>query len=238
MDFKNADRREFSVILPLDLGSRVVVRPKNIIVVAGEKSAGKTMFMLNVVKDNMHRYEIDYLNSEMGEEELGIRIDLFNKAHDMKMEDWKFRPISRKNNFHDVVTDDKKIWIIDYMQDLEKPWLVSKQIEQVHEKLKNGICLIALQKASHSDYARGGEYTTQISRLYLTLQRMGGKSYAKILDAKEFRSENPRGLMREYKIVSGAKYIPQTPWVDEEELAQSGEIDSVGTKRGGKSKWA
>ncbi len=232
MDLKHANKDEFEVTLPLDLGSKVLIRPKNIIIIAGVKSGYKTTFLLNVVMNNMNRYEIDYLNYEMGEVEFAARLDYFNEEFGMKIDDWKFRAIKAMENFHDFVDESKKIWIVDYMQDLEKPWLVAKQIEKIHSKLKDGICFISLQKATGARWARGGEYTRQISRLYLTLERIGEKNIIKIDDAKEYRRENPSGLIREYKVQSWAKYIPQTPWYTEDEQ------DILKTERKGKDRWS
>lgn len=68
MDFLNAPTDEFPLALPLGVDNYCRLYPGNIIVIAGSKSAGKTAFLLNIVKDNMRRYEIDYFNSEMGDE--------------------------------------------------------------------------------------------------------------------------------------------------------------------------
>ena len=53
-----------------------MIYPGNIVIVAGSKSAGKTSFLLNTVKENMHQHEIVYLNSEMGDTEFRKRLEL------------------------------------------------------------------------------------------------------------------------------------------------------------------
>jgi hypothetical protein len=49
MNFFKRDKTSIALPLPLDLGSYVKVKPRNIIIVAGSPNAGKTAFALNVV---------------------------------------------------------------------------------------------------------------------------------------------------------------------------------------------
>ena len=54
--------------------------PGNIVIIAGSKSAGKTAFLLNTVRENMQQHEVVYLNSEMGDTEFRKRLELFRYA--------------------------------------------------------------------------------------------------------------------------------------------------------------
>ena len=87
------------------------IYPKNIIIVAGATNAGKTALLLNVVRMNMDRYEVIYFSSEMGEQELRLRLEKFGQA----LNSWKFKPIERPTRFSDVIVPDA-INIIDYLE--------------------------------------------------------------------------------------------------------------------------
>ena len=73
-----------------------------------------------------------------------------------------------------------------------------------------------MQKKSGSEYARGGEFSLEKARLYLTLQA-GNKeknSELKIVSAKNPKNDKPpRGKVIEYKLVQGCKFIKQNNYL-------------------------
>lgn len=212
VDFMHAPTDDFPLALPLGVSDYCRLYPGNIVIVAGSKSAGKTAFLLNIVKDNMQRYEIVYLNSEMGDTEFRKRLELFE---DIKLQDWKFYPYHRATNFADLITPKKKIFIVDFLEVTTDFWKVAQYIQEIHNKLKEGICIIALQKSEGKDNGRGGDFSKEKARLYITLDYLSDKkvNQVKIVDAKAWRGEiNPRGLYRNYKLVKGAKFIPDSAW--------------------------
>jgi len=79
----------------------------------------------------------------MGLSELRMRLELFeNCTKDL----WKqVRFYERSENFDDVI-DPNGINIIDYLEVLDDFWKVGQQIKAIHDKLKNGIAVIAIQK--------------------------------------------------------------------------------------------
>ncbi len=211
MDFLNARTDEFEIRWPLEIESQCKVYPGNIIVVAGSKSAGKTAFLLNVIKENMAQHDIVYLNSEMGDPELKVRLELFENV---PLNSWKFAPIIRHTSWADVITDHKKLWIVDYLEmPSDRLHLVADEIRAIHSKLKDGICIIGLQKIGGRDTGRGDTFTLDKSRLYLSLDH----GRIKIVDAKAWRDSgnNPRGKIRHFKIVNGSRFIPEGFWQDE-----------------------
>lgn len=213
MDYKNAPTEEFDLKLPLGIDGLCKIYPGNVIVVAGAKSAGKTAFLLNVVKDNMDRHQIVYMNSEMGESELRVRLEKFEG---MALEDWHFTPISRHGDWADLITPEPKIFIIDYLElpssELHR---VADEIRAIHEKLKDGICIIAIQKPQDRDLGLGKTFSIEKARLYLALNH--GK--IKIVDAKAWKipSINPRGKSRAFKLAAGSKFLIDGHWEDEDE---------------------
>ena len=209
MDYLHASEDEFPVNLSLGLNDLIKLYPGNVGVVAGSKSAGKTALLLNFVHENMHRHEVVYMNSEMGDNELRIRLKLF----DDPLESWKFTAIERGKDWADLITDEPKIWIIDFLDLTEDLWKVGTEIKNIHAKLKRGICFIGLQKRIGRDTGHGDTFSMEKARLYLSLDH----GRIKITDAKAWRdpAKNPRGLVRGIKIVQGSKIIPVGPWADE-----------------------
>ena len=162
----------------------------------------------------MHRHDVVYFNSEMGDTEFRKRLELFD---DVKLTDWKFRAYHRAGNFADLITKERKIFIVDFLEVTTDFWKVSQYINEIHKKLKEGICIIALQKSEGKDCGRGGDFSKEKPRLYLSLDylREEKRNQVKIIDAKAWRtSENPRGMYRKYKLANGAKFIPASDWED------------------------
>jgi hypothetical protein len=168
--------------------------------------------LLNTVKLNMSQKEIVYLNSEMGDSEFKQRLLLFD---DIPLQRWRFDAYHRSSNFADLITPDKKIFIIDFLEVTTDFWKVASYIQEIHRKLKNGICIIGLQKSDGKDTGRGGDFSKEKARLYLSLDYDADArtNRIKITDAKAWRGDrNPRGLVRDYKLVGGSKYHAPTQW--------------------------
>jgi len=213
VDFLNAPTDEFPLILPMGVSDYCKLYPGNIVIVAGSKSAGKTAFLLNIAKENMQHHDVVYLNSEMGDTEFRKRLELF----DMPLSEWKFRAYHRAANFADLITPEKKIFIVDFLEVTADFWKVAQYIQEIHKKLKDGICIIALQKSEGKDNGRGGDFSKEKARLYIALDHLSDKkvNQLKIVDAKSWRTEtNPRGMYRHYKLAKGSKFFPVSEWRD------------------------
>ncbi|PKN34178.1 MAG: hypothetical protein CVU61_09535 [Deltaproteobacteria bacterium HGW-Deltaproteobacteria-19] len=214
VNFLSAPTDEFPVNWPLEIEELCSLYPGNIVIVAGSKSAGKTAFLLNVVRMNQHRHDIVYLNSEMGDTEFRKRLELFEKT---PLSFWKFRPYHRAGNFADLITPERKIFIIDFLEIHDEFWKVAKMIQEIHKKMKDGICIIALQKAEGKDDGRGGDFSKEKARLYLSLDYLADQKVnrIKITDAKAWRTgRNPRGLHRTYKLFGGSKFEATSEWTE------------------------
>jgi len=213
VDFLNAPTDEFPLRLPMGIDSFTMLYPGNIVVVAGSKSAGKTAFLLNIVKQNMQQHEIAYLNSEMGDTEFRKRLELFGDP----LESWQFKAFHRASGFSDLITPEKKIFIIDFLEVTTDFWKVAAYIQEVHKKLKDGIAIIALQKSYNKETGRGGDFSKEKARLYLSLDYLPEQkaNVVKIVDAKAWRTHrNPRGLCRRYKLSNGAVFMPVGDWYE------------------------
>ena len=208
------------VNLPLGLETLgIQVMPGNIIVVAGESNAGKTSILLNIVYDNLKtlspengKYEtIHYFSSEMGPQELSTRVSAFKKPISL----WSgMKAIERTSLFHQVI-DPCGLNIIDFMEVHNEFYLVGEWIRCIHEKLKDGVCVIALQKKSGSDFGRSGEISLEKPRLYLSISEViKGYSSCKIVKAKNYTGErNPNGLEKDFRITKKGSYLEElTDW--------------------------
>ncbi len=182
VDFMHAPTNDFPLALPLGVSDYCKLYPGNIVIVAGSKSAGKTAFLLNTVKENMQHHEIVYLNSEMGDTELRMRLELFGDP----LSDWKFKAYHRSSGFADLITPERKIFIVDFLEVTTDFWKVGGMIQEIHKKLKDGIAIIALQKAEGRDAGRGGDFSKEKARLYLSLDYLHEQkvNQLKIVDAK------------------------------------------------------
>jgi len=209
LDWRNAPTSEFEIDLPLELSTIVKVYPRNPLVFAGAKSAGKTALALDIVKRNMNRCPIIYMTCELGETELRNRLALHN---DIGEKEWQFEAITRHENHADLITGEKKVWVIDYIEEIAEPWKVALQIKKIHDKLREGVAVIFLQKNPGTEWARGGAWTIDKARLYVAMERVGKANKARIIDCKAFRGENPRGWTLDYKLLHGTKFLPEGFW--------------------------
>mgnify|MGYP005843365365 FL=1 len=200
-------RDDLNLKWPFEIERYVRTLPKNIIVIAGTPEAGKTAFLLNVVKDNMKRFKIRYLSSEMGQDEIIDRITLTG----LPLEEWKRHCtfIERSSNFSDLVLPDD-VNIIDFIEIHEDFWKIGAIIKGIADKLNFGVAIIALQKKHGQDLARGGLGTVERPRLYLAID--SGK--LKIVKAKNWVDSkiNPNDLEISFKLVDGCKFIKIGDW--------------------------
>jgi hypothetical protein len=212
IDWQNAVEDEYPLELPLDIHSLVKLYPGNIAVLAGASNTGKTTFMLETIRLNQKKHPVTYLNSEMGPQELRLRLKLFEGT--IGLEKWKFRAVERSSDFADVIDPDG-FNVIDFMEIYDEFWKIGAWIKDIHLKLNKGIAIIAIQKKTstkkeNQDFGRGGELTLEKPRLYLAMDR--GK--IKVVKAKIWRNHdrNPNGLTRDFNIISGWKFKPKDEW--------------------------
>jgi Fe2+ or Zn2+ uptake regulation protein len=165
IDFLNASTESLHIRWPFTIERYVKTLPKNIVVIAGEPDAGKTAFLLNFVKNNMHEHEIYYFSSEMGPIEFNSRLSKF----DFPLTDWKFTLKERSSNFADVVKPDA-INIIDFLELHDEFYKVGGLIKDIFDRLKKGIAIIALQKNPNTNYGLGGMRSIEKARLYLSME--------------------------------------------------------------------
>jgi hypothetical protein len=211
LDPLKATGEEIQVKWPLGVEALFRLLPGNEVVVAGETDAGKTAFLLNFAKLNMYRHEIWYFSSEMGECELRERLALFS---DTTLEDWKrVRFKDRAGDFADVIRPDA-INIIDFLEIHEEFYKVGKYLKDIHDRLKGGAALVAIQKNPGVNWGLGGQRGMEKARLYLTLCSNFPGGIAKIEKVKNWRNrgENPRGLQKYFRLYNGCQFSETSKW--------------------------
>lgn len=201
IDWKNADiSKVYPLYLPFNIHRYVAVYPKNIIVVAGAPNSGKTAFMLNILRDNMNLNDTYYFSSEMGAEEMKLRLNKFDEG----LEEWNFTAIDRMSNFSDVIRPDA-LNLIDYMEISDNFYAIGEEIRKIHDKLSGGVCIIAMQKKIGASLGRGAEFSLEKPRLYITMDA----GTARLVKAKNWKNEdlNPNGMEFKFKLAKGCKFI-------------------------------
>jgi hypothetical protein len=210
IDFKSAANREpLGVKFPFGIERYFNTYPGNIIALAGAADSGKTGFLLNFIRLNQFNFPIYYQSSEMGKEELAGRL---KKFEGIDLEEWNFTPEERSSNFADVIRPDA-INIIDYMELSSDFYAVADYLRQIHDKLSSGICIVALQKKRDAELGRGGDFGLEKPRLYLSMD----KGKCTIQKAKNWVNpeKNPNGLVINFKVVGGCKFIITNDWHEE-----------------------
>lgn len=206
MNILAPSEKEVEIVYPLYLDSWFVTLPRNIIIIAGEPDSGKTAWLLNFVKLNMEHFDIHYFNSEMGEMELRSRLSKFA----IPLKDWqKVHWWERSGNFADVIRPDS-VNVIDFLEITEEHYRIGTWIKQIHDRLRKGIAIIAIQKKRGADVGRGGDVTLEKPRLYINLSP--GK--AKIVKCKNWKHEdtNPNGMELEFRLVKGCEFKIDKLW--------------------------
>lgn len=196
--------RVIDIKWPFNLEKYIRVYRKNIIIVFGSKSAGKTALLINLARMNMGKFPIAYFNSDMGEEEFRMRLDKFEG---LDIEEWdrlvELYPVSL--HFEDHIKPNH-INIVDFLEIFDEFWRMGEPIHQMASKLDEGILVVAIQKNPGVDLGLGGNRAMEKAKLGLSLDP--GK--IKIIEAKNWQdgiTASPKGKVWTYKLLGGAKII-------------------------------
>jgi hypothetical protein len=202
IDFMSANPNDiYPIKFPFALQNYVNLYPKNIVICAGASNAGKTAFLLNTAEYNCHQHPVYYFSSEMGPEELRLRLSNF----DLPLESWGgVNFINRSYNFSDVIQPNA-LNIIDYLEVTTDFFAVGGEIKAIFDRLDKGLAIIAIQKKKGAELGRGADFTLEKSRLYLSidaneLKIVKGKNWAQI-------GKNPNGMVFRFKLVGGCKFV-------------------------------
>jgi len=203
------------IIYPLDLHTYVLTLPKNIVIIAGSKDAGKTAFLLNVAALNRDKFKIYYFTSEMGEVEMKKRLVLISKGLNIPLKELRDKVawINRAENFPDLIFPEA-VNIIDFLEITKDFYEVGDLVKNIYHKLTTGIAIIAIQKPSSRDMPIGGEKGLEKARLAIAIDN----NRAKILVGKNWAIDtNPKGLECRFHILKGSEIIMAEMWDKKEQ---------------------
>lgn len=192
---------------PFKIENYFIPMPKNIFVIAGEPNSGKTGFLLSFAEMNMRSNKINYFSSEMSTLELQSRLHKF----DIPYEEWsKVRFVERASNFVDVIRPNE-VNIIDFLEISTDFFKLAGIMTEIHNKLIDGVCFIAIQKNTGNEYGLGGERGLEKPRLYATISN---SHVFRMVKVKNRRDDfvNPNGLACGFKLVGGHKFLQTTPF--------------------------
>ena len=207
MDYVNADEMPIDVWLPFGLNKKVYLYPDNVIILAGAPNAGKTSIILNIIKENMTKFNIHYFNSEMSAGELKTRLSLFDY---IDIDQWDFKAYRRAEDFHDVIKPGEgNLNIVDYLEVFDDFFAVGKKIKQIHNKLDGAVAIVAIQKNPGTDVGLGGFRSLEVTRLALAVDF----GRLKIVKAKNYKGEeDPNGLVTRFSIFHGGQLSQKDGW--------------------------
>jgi hypothetical protein len=220
VDFKNAgfdDKIDFE--MPLGIHEKTVFFPGNVIIVAGVQGYGKTTFLFNIIRANMHKFPFVYFSSEMAPQTIKYKLSFFG----IPIEHWKMKVVPDNvwdfNNIADKIHPDS-MNVIDYLEaDAEKTFNIHETITKCLKKLNKGMLLIALQKNKDRELASGGSYTSRAASLYLSID------WNTILIVKNrFMEMDPNRSCkrRNFIIRSNQEYEPTSKWLDPSIVVKDG----------------
>jgi hypothetical protein len=214
IDWWNADPSKFPVELPLGLSQLGAVHPGGIIAIAGVKDLGKTTVAMNIAIDNVGSVPVRYISSEMDGGELHSRILKWEGVDIEEFKKIKFIRLGGENKLSKLV-DPNALNVIDYLEARDGEFYkMGHWISEIYDALRGqrGIAVVCMQKEKGKDYARGGSVTTDRARLYVSLDREGGRRVCRIVSSKNYSGQEPTGMQRYFKIVGGWKILPDGEW--------------------------
>lgn len=232
MDLLSANAEPFNILLPLDISDNATVRPGSIILVSGSSNAGKTVFLLTIVRNVFRNTHIplqtltpfsnekekgwpprlNYLNSEMSAGELATRIKGFGDEPTSWVQHVKF--IERAHSF-DKLVDPDGVTFIDFLEVNEDFYQAGKFIADIHRRLKNGVAVVAMQKKQGHAFAKGGEMTLEKPRLAINLDKNEPHGFickiAKCKEPVDFM-HSIQGMERDFVITGRSEILPVSDW--------------------------
>lgn len=204
IDWTDADPEAFyPIVWPFKIEELVKIYPKNLAVIAGDSNAGKTAFLLSLAHMNSDTHNINFFSSELSKQELKARIEGFTK-NGVDIE--RFGKINFEayyGNPLDIIEPDS-LNIIDYIELTDEFWKVAALLAGIHNKLKSGIAVAAIQKKKGTNLGRGGDFALEKARLYLSME----KGKLTIIKGKNWTDEevDPEGKFWKFSLHQGCRF--------------------------------
>lgn len=209
-DWQNADDQIAPLWLPFDLDQVALIPYGSVIVLSGASGAGKTAALLNICKENQHKFDIHYFSSEISPGAFKRRI---NKFPDLTPDMWNINFYNRSSDWEEVIVPgNKSINIVDYIEMHDEFYKVGKYIHAIHAALNGATAILAIQKNVNNDYGLGGQRTIEKSEIAISMDH----GQAKLIKIREFNleycQESPRNKIYRFKLVDGCRFVRVQGW--------------------------
>ena len=220
IDIFSVSEDPFSIKLPFNLHENVIIPKKCIIVLAGSSNAGKTALMLNILKLNLsQKYKKLYLMSEMGP---GEYVDRVKRLENIDLREWgkNITASERPCDFNGAIEHHNRdgLTCIDFLEEVDGEYFrMATDIRNIYDSLGDGVAVIAIQKKTTEEYARGGQATAEKARLYMTVDLIQVEPHSiicalKIIKLKRYTGRNLQGHEIFFEIHSGSQISELSEW--------------------------
>lgn len=180
---------------------RIIVRPRDEIVVAGLSNWGKSTFARNFLAENLDAWD-GKIQMMVNEYSPGRFKGVLNRMSWISFvyndNTPRFTLIERHDDWKYAIEPDW-INIIDWVSLTDNFYLIRSIMEGIQETLRNGIALIVLQKREGKDLGEGGGMTEDRAAAYFNIDS-GRLSVRKV---KEWKGMNPQGISDGFAVVDG-----------------------------------
>ncbi|MBT8362007.1 MAG: bifunctional DNA primase/polymerase [Deltaproteobacteria bacterium] len=231
MAFDNVSPESFSIPMPLQIGEMVEVYNGSMILVSGTSNAGKTAFLMSTLALSLYTHTkkekertkekerkllqildngIRYLNSEMSPSEI---MD-WQESLGVNITNGDVEFFECYSDYQDMVLPDG-LTFIDFLEINDNFYEVGERLREIHETLRNGVVVIALQKKMGAELGIGGQFTMHKPRLVINLERTNSAAkIAKLAKVKKAvrREDNPEGKQIDYVLTTEGAFKPLTDW--------------------------
>uniref|UniRef100_A0A6M3IFY3 Uncharacterized protein n=1 Tax=viral metagenome TaxID=1070528 RepID=A0A6M3IFY3_9ZZZZ len=188
---------------------KVRFSPGDLVVIAGSSNTGKSCLALNLLGENIDKYECVVMGNEYTQLD-GVPSPKFKRRMlNMTWVDWmngnnvpKFTLLPVSNDFEDYIQKDK-LNIIDWIN-LGGDWfMMGKVMESIKQNIGSGLAVVVLQKKKDAQLGYGAEFTEHMADLYLSVDSFG--DYESRLTVGKVKDSTGRttGRMFAFEIMDG-----------------------------------
>jgi hypothetical protein len=201
---------EYDLIMPLCLERIITPHENKLFLVIGDKSAGKSWFMLNIAAENKNKYPVIYFHTaELDNVDLRKRCTSLGIDRNDNIVFYPFEP-----GFEDMIPKGQCIVLVDYIRLGEVVYNLDAELYNVLENLKGGIAFIGVQKHPFRDRPNGGQFSYHAVEHAIILDNTrSDEPTLRIFNSKD--GDHLRGQNRTYIIPKGTsqegRFVPTSP---------------------------
>ena len=152
-----------------NFNKNVIIRPADLIVVAGVSNKGKSTFARNFLWENMDNFPCRMMVNEYAPgrfKSVVARMDWYSPMNSDGNP--KFELIERHEEWQYAIEPDY-VNIVDWINLKDNFYEIGRIMEGIQERLRGGICMIVLQKGEGKDLGRGGDFSRDLASFYVSI---------------------------------------------------------------------